>query len=301
MGSLTGRVAVVTGAGRGLGREHALRLAAEGARVVVNDPGVGGDGAGVDAGPAQQVVAEILAAGGEAVADTGRVDDFAAAKALVERAVETFGGLDVLVNNAGITRDATVVRMTEDEWDSVVSVHMKGHFATLHHAAAYWRDRVKAGHAVNASVVNTSSGSGLRGNPGQLNYAAAKAGIAAMTVVAARELERYGVRVNAIAPVARTRMTLETPGLAAKVAAPAAEDAFDVWDPANVSPLVAWLATEKCRASGQLLMIRGGRIDVYEGWTVAATHRADQRWTLEELDNALGGLPPGPPALVPSV
>lgn len=299
MGSLDGRVAIVTGAGRGLGRAHALLLAAEGARVVVNDPGVAGDGEGADGGPAQQVVAEIVAAGGEALADTGRVDDFDAAKALVDRAVDGFGGLDVLVNNAGITRDATVVRMTEAEWDSVVSVHLKGHFATLHHAAAHWRDRAKAGRPVNASVINTSSGSGLRGNPGQLNYAAAKAGIAAMTIVAARELERYGVRVNAIAPVARTRMTMETPGLADRLTA--TEGEFDAWDPANVSPLIAWLATGTCTANGQMLMIRGGRIDVYDGWSVRETHEHDGRWTPASLDAALGALPAGPPRLVPSV
>lgn len=299
MGSLDGRVAIVTGAGRGLGRAHALLLAAEGARVVVNDPGVAGDGEGADGGPAQQVVAEIVAAGGEALADTGRVDDFDAAKALVDRAVNDFGGLDVLVNNAGITRDATVVRMSEAEWDSVVSVHLKGHFATLHHAAAHWRDRAKAGRPVNASVINTSSGSGLRGNPGQLNYAAAKAGIAAMTIVAARELERYGVRVNAIAPVARTRMTMETPGLSDRLAA--TEGGFDAWDPANVSPLVAWLATGTCTANGQMLMIRGGRIDVYDGWSVRETHEHDGRWTPASLDAALGALPAGPPRLVPAV
>ncbi|MFE0425316.1 SDR family oxidoreductase [Streptomyces sp. NPDC058953] len=299
MGSLTGRVAIVTGAGRGLGREHALLLAAEGARVVVNDPGVAGDGSGTDEGPAQRVVAEIRAAGGDAVADTGRADDFAAAGALVERAVTAFGELHILVNNAGITRDATVARMTEQEWDAVISVHLKGHYATLHHAAAHWRRRARAGRPVKASVVNTSSGSGLRGNPGQLNYAAAKAGIAAMTIVAARELERYGVRVNAIAPVARTRMTLDTPGLAGKLAAHEGE--FDTWDPANVSPLVAWLAAEDCRANGQMLMIRGGRIDVYEGWTVRETHRHEGRWTPAGLDAALGGLPSAPPPLVPSV
>ncbi|MEU0990360.1 SDR family oxidoreductase [Streptomyces sp. NPDC005953] len=299
MGSLTGRVAIVTGAGRGLGREHALLLAAEGAKVVVNDSGVAGDGQGTDESPAHQVVAEIRAAGGQAVADTGRVDDFAAAGALVDRAVATFGELNVLVNNAGITRDATVATMTEQQWDSVISVHLKGHYAMLHHAAAHWRRRAKAGHSVKASVINTSSGSGLRGNPGQLNYAAAKAGIAAMTVVAARELERYGVRVNSIAPVARTRMTLNTPGLAAKLGS--REGEFDTWDPANVSPLVAWLAAENCLANGQMLMIRGGRIDVYEGWTVRETHEHEGRWTSADLDLALAALPSSAPPLVPSL
>ncbi|MEU9604648.1 SDR family oxidoreductase [Streptomyces sp. NPDC048057] len=299
MGSLEGRVAIVTGAGRGLGREHALLLAAEGASVVVNDPGIAGDGEGADQGPAHEVVAEILAAGGRAVADTGRADDFAAARAMVDRAVEHYGDLDILVNNAGVTRDATIAKMTEAEWDTVISVHLKGHFAPLHHAAAHWRERTRAGRAVRASVINTSSGSGLRGNPGQLNYAAAKAGIAAMTVVAARELERYGVRVNSIAPVARTRMTMGTPGLAEKLAP--REGEFDAWDPANVSPLVAWLAAKECRANGQLLMIRGGRIDVYDGWAVRETHQSPGRWTLTALDAALANLPSAPPTLVPSV
>ncbi|MFI6287438.1 citryl-CoA lyase [Streptomyces sp. NPDC051018] len=240
MGSLDGRVAVVTGAGRGLGREHALLLAAEGAKVVVNDPGVAGDGRNTDESPAHQVVAEIRAAGGEAVADTGPADDFAAAKNMIDLAVATFGDLHILVNNAGILRDATICKMTEDDWDAVVSVHMKGHFAPLHHAANHWRARTRAGHTVRASVINTSSTSGLRGNPGQFNYAAAKAGIAAMTLVAARELERYGVRVNAIAPVARTRMTLSTPGLGDKITH--SGPGFDPFDPANVSPVVAYLA-----------------------------------------------------------
>jgi NAD(P)-dependent dehydrogenase (short-subunit alcohol dehydrogenase family) len=299
MGHLEGRVAIVTGAGNGLGREHALLLAAEGAKVVVNDPGIAGGADGADAGVAQQVVDEITAAGGEAVADTGYVNDFAAAKALVERAVDTFGDLHVLVNNAGILRDNTICRMTESDWDSVISVHMKGHFAPLHHAATYWRARTKAGHQVRASVVNTSSGSGLRGNPGQFNYAAAKAGIAAMTLVAARELDRYGVRVNSLAPVARTRLTLATPGLGEKIAVKDGE--FDSWDPANVSPVVAWLATENCRANAQMLMVRGGRVDVFDGWTERETHERDSRWTVKELEAALGHLPSAAPTYNASV
>jgi NAD(P)-dependent dehydrogenase (short-subunit alcohol dehydrogenase family) len=286
MGHLDGRVAIITGAGEGLGRAHALRLAADGARVVVND---------VNAASAESVVDEVRAAGGAAIACVGRADSFADAKAMVDAAVDGLGGLHVLVNNAGITRDATVARMTEEQWDSVVSVHLKGHFGPLHHAAEYWRDQAKAGAELQASVVNTTSGSGLRGNPGQLNYAAAKAGIAAMTIVAARELERYGVRVNAIAPVARTRMTLDTPGVAERLAA--REGEFDSWDPANVSPVVSWLASARCGASGQLLMIRGGRIDVYDGWSVRETHEHDGRWTLDALDAALSALPDAPPVL----
>src|SRR5580704_5689722 len=197
MGALDDRVAVITGAGRGLGREHALLFAAEGAKVVVNDLGGGPDGSGADAGPADQVAAEIRAAGGEAVANGDDITSAAGAQRLVEQAISEFGALHVLVNNAGILRDRTIVNMTEQEWDDVVRVHLKGHFGPLHWAAAHWRERAKAGEQVNAAVVNTSSGSGLHGNAGQANYSAAKAGIAAMTVVAARELGRYGVRVNA--------------------------------------------------------------------------------------------------------
>ncbi|GAA5020060.1 SDR family oxidoreductase [Kitasatospora paranensis] len=299
MGSLEGRVAVVTGAGNGLGREHALLLAAEGAKVVVNDPGIAGGADAADASVAQQVVDEIRAAGGEAVAHTGYANDWADAKSMVDLAVETFGDLHILVNNAGILRDNTICRMSESDWDSVISVHMKGHFAPLHHAANHWREQTKAGRPVKASVINTASGSGLRGNPGQANYAAAKAAIATLSLVAARELERYGVRVNSLAPVARTRLTLATPGLGEKIAATG--EGFDTWDPANISPVVAWLATEGCQVNGQMLMVRGGRIDVYDGWTERETHERDSRWTVKELETALGHLPSGPPALNPSV
>lgn len=299
MGKLEGRVVIVTGAGRGLGREHALYLAAEGAKVVVNDPGVTGDGGGHDDGPAAEVVSDIRAAGGTAIADTGRVDDWAAAERLVDRAVGTFGGLDVLVNNAGILRDATIIKMTEQEWDSVLSVHLKGHFAMLHHAAAYWRSEDKAGRRPNAAVINTGSGSGLRGNPGQANYASAKSAIATLTIVGARELERYGVRCNAIAPVARTRLTLATPGLGERIAARDGE--FDTWHPANISPVVGWLGTAECTVNGQMMMIRGGRIDVYDGWTVRETHERESRWTIADLAGELGHLPSGPPPVDPSV
>jgi NAD(P)-dependent dehydrogenase (short-subunit alcohol dehydrogenase family) len=299
VGTLDGRVAIVTGGGNGLGRAYALLLAAEGAAVVVNDPGIAGGAEAANASVAQQVADEINAAGGRAVANTGYANDFWDAAGMVTQAVGEFGGLDILVNNAGVLRDNTIVRMTEQEWDDVISVHLKGHFAPLHHAAAYWRDQAKAGEPVKASVINTSSGSGLRGNPGQLNYAAAKAGIAAMTLVAARELERYGVRVNALAPVARTRLTLATPGLGAKIAATG--DGFDAWDPANVAPVVAWLAAEDCQVSGQVLMVRGGRVDVYDGWTERETHEREGRWTIEDLAAALKHLPAGPPELNPSV
>ncbi len=217
MGALDGRVAIITGAGRGIGREHALLLAAEGAKVVVNDLGGpvdgSGDGSGDDRSPAEQVVAEITEAGGEAIANADDVADWDGGKRLVDAAIDAFGDLHVLVNNAGILRDRVLVNMTEEDWDSVIHVHLKGHFVPTRHAAAYWREKSKAGEDVKASVINTSSTSGLLGNPGQSNYGAAKAGIGAFTVIAAQELSRYGVRVNAIAPAARTRMTESTPGL----------------------------------------------------------------------------------------
>ena len=220
MGALDGRIAIITGAGRGIGREYALLFAAEGAKVVVNDLGGSLDGSGDDVSAAQQVVDEITAAGGQAVANHDDVTDWEGGKRLVDTAIETFGDLHVLVNNAGILRDRVLVNMSEAEWDAVIHVHLKGHFVPTRHAAAYWREQTKAGKEVKASVINTSSTSGLLGNPGQTNYGAAKAGIAAFTTIAATELTRYGVRVNALAPNARTRMTVETPGLADIVAAP---------------------------------------------------------------------------------
>jgi NAD(P)-dependent dehydrogenase (short-subunit alcohol dehydrogenase family) len=283
MGALDGRIAVITGAGRGIGREHALLFAAEGARVVVNDLGGTVDGSGDDRSPAQQVVDEITAAGGEAVANADDITDWEGGKRLIDTAVEAFGDLHVLVNNAGILRDRMLVNMTEADWDSVVHVHLKGHFVPTRHAAAYWRERTKAGHAVKAAVVNTSSTSGLLGNPGQSNYGAAKAGIAAFTTIAAEELVRYGVRVNAIAPAARTRMTEQTPGLSDIVQAPADASAFDSWNPANVSPLVAYLATEDCPATGKVYFIQGGQIRMFQPWTMTDTLEKDDRWTVAEL------------------
>src|SRR5215203_3683586 len=241
MGALDGRVAIITGAGRGIGREHALLFASEGAKVVVNDLGGAIDGSGDDRTPAQQVVDEIKGMGGEAVANADNVADWEGGQRLVNAAIEAFGDLHVLVNNAGILRDRVLVNMTEEEWDAVIHVHLKGHFVPTRWAAAYWREKSKAGEQVKASVINTSSTSGLLGNPGQSNYGAAKSGIASFSVITAQELGRYGVRVNCIAPAARTRLTEATPGLGEVVAAPS--EGFDVWDPANVSPLVAYLAT----------------------------------------------------------
>jgi NAD(P)-dependent dehydrogenase (short-subunit alcohol dehydrogenase family) len=283
MGALDGRVAVITGAGRGIGREHALLFAAEGARVVVNDLGGSMDGSGDDRSPAEQVVAEITAAGGEAVANGDDITSWEGGEHLIASTVEAFGDLHVLVNNAGILRDRVLVNMTEEEWDRVITVHLKGHFVPLRHAAAYWRERSKAGTEVRASVINTSSTSGLLGNPGQSNYGAAKAGIAAFTVIAAQELARYGVRVNAIAPAARTRMTEATPGLSDLVRAPSDEGQFDVWAPGNVSPLVGYLATEDCPATGRVFFVQGGTVRTFENWKMTDTLDRPARWTVDEL------------------
>jgi NAD(P)-dependent dehydrogenase (short-subunit alcohol dehydrogenase family) len=280
--TLDGRIAVVTGAGRGLGREHALLLAAEGARVVVND---------LDPEPAQQVVDEIVAAGGVAVATPGDVADWATGRRLVATAVETFGDLHVLVNNAGNLADRYLVTMGEDDWDSVVRTHLKGHFVPTRWAAAWWRDQARTGRDVRASVVCTSSTSGLAGNPGQANYGAAKAGIAAFTVIAAAELARYGVRVNAIAPLARTRLTEQAPGLAERVAAPADPAVFDAWHPANVSPVVAWLAAADCEVTGRVFLVHGGKVQPYRPWTPAVGVDKGGRWSPAELAAALGFRP----------
>jgi NAD(P)-dependent dehydrogenase (short-subunit alcohol dehydrogenase family) len=287
MGLLDERVAIITGAGRGIGREHALLFAAEGARVVVNDLGGTVDGAGDDRTPAQQVVDEIRSAGGDALANSDDVAKFDGAKHLIDFAVESFGDLHVLVNNAGILRDKMLVNMSEQDWDAVIHVHLKGHFAPTRHAAAYWRERAKAGEEVRACVVNTSSTSGLLGNPGQSNYGAAKAGIAAFTVIAASELSRYGVRVNAIAPAARTRMTEQTPGLGDIVKPPSDPAQFDVWDPANVSPLVAYLSTESCPYNGKVFYIQGGQVRLFRPWTMAETIDKRDRWTVAELEDRM--------------
>jgi NAD(P)-dependent dehydrogenase (short-subunit alcohol dehydrogenase family) len=292
MGALDGRTAIITGAGRGIGREHALLFAAEGANVVVNDLGGAVDGSGDDRSPAQQVVDEIVAAGGRAVANADDVCDWEGGQRLIATAVEAFGDLHVLVNNAGILRDRVLVNMSEADWDSVVQVHLKGHFVPTRHAAAYWRQQTKEGKEVRASVINTSSTSGLLGNPGQANYGAAKAGIAAFTVIAAEELIRYGIRVNAIAPAARTRMTEQTPGLADIVQAPRDPAVFDSWDPANVSPLAAYLATESCPATGRVFFVQGGQVRLFQPWTMTESIDRDGRWTVSGLQaemHRLGG------------
>ncbi|MGW0698361.1 SDR family oxidoreductase [Streptomyces sp. NPDC002867] len=279
-GICTGRVTVVTGAGRGLGRAHALAFAAEGARVVVNDLGVGLDGTGGVCGPAQQVVDEIRALGGQAVAHGGDIATAEGAASLIATAVDAFGRLDTLVNNAGFLRDRMLVNLDEDDWDAVMRVHLKGHFLPLRHAAAHWRAEAKAGRTPEARVINTSSGAGLLGSVGQGNYAAAKAGIVGLTLVASAEMARYGVQVNAIAPVARTRMTERT--FADTMAAPQ-DGAFDAMDPQNVSPLVVWLGSSaSAGVTGRVFEAEAGRITVMEGWRPGPTADKGARWTPAE-------------------
>jgi NAD(P)-dependent dehydrogenase (short-subunit alcohol dehydrogenase family) len=290
MGSLENRVVVITGAGRGIGRAHALLFAAEGAKVVVNDLGGTNAGEGADAEPAQQVAEEIHAAGGTAVANTDSVAEFDGAKGIVDQAVAEFGGLDIVVNNAGILRDSFLPGITEAQWDAVIGVHLKGHFNLLHHAAAYWKQQSKAGNQPNAAVINTASASGTFSViPGQANYGAAKAGIAAMTLVAAGELERYGVRVNAIAPVARTRLTLATPGMGAIFAEEVPKGEFDAFSPDNIAPIAAYLAGEKCPLTGQVLAVQGGAVSRLQGWTITESVEVDGPWVLDDLASKLDG------------
>ncbi len=294
MPDLSGKVAIVTGAGRGIGRAHALGLARAGARVVVNDLGAALSGEGSDATPAEQVVEEIRDAGGEAAANGENVADFAGAQRLVRQGLEEFGRLDILVNNAGILRDRMLVNMTEEEWDSVIAVHLKGHFAPTRHAAAYWRERSKSGEEVRGRVVNTSSPSGVFGNVGQANYGAAKAGIAAFTVIAAQELQRYGVTVNCLAPNARTRMTEETFQMGR------AGDGFDPLDPTNVAAVaVALCADEAQEITGQVLHVWGGAVNVLRGWSASELLDAPEGWDPDALLGQLrarfpdGAAPPG--------
>lgn len=287
MGALDGKVAVITGAGRGIGREHALLFAAEGAAVVVNDRGGSNAGEGDDVGPAQQTVHDIVAAGGRAVANDGDISSWDGAKSLVEQAVSEFGGLDAVVNNAGILRDGFIAGLSEADWDSVIAVHLKGHFSVLRHAAEYWKAQSKAGIQPTAAVVNTASASGTTlPNAGQVNYGAAKAAIAAMTLVAADELGRYGVRANAIAPIARTRLTLATPGMGAMIAAEheaLAEGEFDAFSPANISPLVAYLASDACAITGKVFAVQGGAISELAGWHDVRTIETDGPWVIDDI------------------
>ena len=292
MGLVDGRVVIVTGAGGGIGRAHALAFAAEGARVVVNDIGVGLDGSPAGGGSAaQSVVDEITSAGGEAVANGSNIADWGQAADLIQTAVDTFGGLDVLVNNAGIVRDRMIANTSEEEFDAVIAVHLKGHFATTRHAGAYWRGLVKEGKAgadsLNARIINTSSGAGLQGSVGQGNYSAAKAGIAALTLVAAAEMGRYGVTVNAIAPSARTRMT-ET--VFADMMSTQEQD-FDAMAPENISPLVVWLGSAESRdVTGRVFEVEGGIVRVAEGWARGAEVDKGARWDPAELGPVVADL-----------
>jgi NAD(P)-dependent dehydrogenase (short-subunit alcohol dehydrogenase family) len=282
-GVVEGRIVVVTGAGNGIGRAHALLFAAEGAKVVVNDLGGARDGSGASAGPAQAVVDEITAVGGQAVANTDDISTWAGAQNLIQTAIDTFGGLDVLVNNAGILRDRMLANMTEAEWDAVIQVHLKGTFGPSHFAAAYWRDQSKAGNQPDARIINTSSPSGIFGNLGQTNYGAAKAGIAAFTIIAAGELGRYGVTVNAIAPTAHTRMTEDLGGFNN-----ADEALRAALAPENISPLVVWLGSaESAPISGRVFGVTGNKISVAEGWVYGPTTDRSERWLPGELGEVI--------------
>ncbi len=284
-----GRVVIVTGAGRGLGRAHALAFAAEGAKVVVNDVGAELDGTGGSAGPAGEVVEAIRAAGGEALANGDDVSSWAGAEHLVAAAVDGFGHLDVVVNNAGVVRDRMFANATEDEFDAVVAVHLKGHFAVARHAAAHWRDRAKAGEAVDARIVNTTSGAGLQGSVGQAAYSAAKGAIASLTLVQAAELGRYGVTANAIAPSARTRMTEGV--FTEMMATPDEPDAFDAMAPENVSPLVVWLGSPAgAGVTGRVFEVEGGKVAVADGWHHGPPVDKGDRWRPAELGDVVARL-----------
>jgi NAD(P)-dependent dehydrogenase (short-subunit alcohol dehydrogenase family) len=284
MGSLDGQVVVVTGGGGGLGREHALLIAAEGARVVVDDVGCAPDGTGADPGRARSVVAEIEAAGGQAVASSADVRTTTGAEELLTLALDAFGAVDGVVANAGILRDRMFVNMTDEEWDDVIAGQLRSTFSTVRVFAGHWRDRAKAGEQPTASIVTVSSTSGLIGQAGQSNYGAAKAGIAAMSTILAGEISRYGVRVNSVVPVARTRMTADLPALRDTFAAPDDPDTFDLYHPGNVSPLVAWLVSRSCQLTGRTFYAKGGEIREFVPWSYGRTIDKGGRWTVAELD-----------------
>ena len=293
MGILDGKVAIVTGAGRGIGRGEALLLAAEGARVVVNDVGGEWDGSGQDPRPASEVVEEIAAAGGEAVGNYEDISEPEGARGALKLALDTWGQIDCLVNNAGILRDRMTFNMSAEEWDAVMKVHLRGTFLCTQAICSHWRERSKAGEQVTGRIVNTSSTSGLLGNAGQSNYGAAKAGIAGFTQIVAMEMSRYGVTVNAIAPGARTRMTEKTFG---ELATP--EGQFDPLDPENVAPLVAYLCSDQAgHINGQVFGITGGLVQLYQGWTPVSELDKGSRWEPKELADRMAELFDGRPTV----
>jgi len=285
MGHLQDKIAIVTGAGRGIGREHALLMAREGAKVVVNDLGGAEDGSGEDAGPAHAVADEIVAAGGEAIANGGDVSDYESAQRIVAETVDAFGRVDIVVNNAGILRDSVIINTSAADWQVVIDVNLSGTFLVLQAAARHWRDRSKSGEDVAAAVVNTSSESGLFANPGQANYASAKAGVATLTQVAAKELSRYGVRVNAILPRARTRLTKDIIG----DSDPDDRAAFDRWEPGHVSPMVAYLCSPSCEMTGEVFLVGGSRVQRIRPWEKDTNWILDNdgRWSLDDLIRAV--------------
>lgn len=290
-GICDGRVVAITGAGRGLGREYALEFARQGARVVVNDLGGSSEGGGASTGPAQEVVEEIKALGGEAVANTDDISDFDGAQCFIATAIDAFDGLDTLVNNAGILRDRTIANMSIEEWDSVIRVHLRGTFAPTRWAAEFWRERAKNGEPVDARLINTSSSSGLYANPGQANYAAAKAGIATFTLIASQELGRYGVLANAIYPTALSRLTEDVFTKVGLVTGDEPEGEFSEFDPSNVAPVVTWLGCDRSAGiTGQVFGVRGGSIVLAENWRKGPSVEVDRRWDAAELDDVIPGL-----------
>ena len=295
MGICDDRVVLITGAGRGLGRAHALAFAAEGAKVVVNDVGADLAGEGSDASPAQEVVDQIIAAGGDAIVNADDVADHSAAGNMIASAIDTFGRLDTLVCNAGIVRDRMIVNMSVDEWDAVIHVHLRGTFCPVRHAAGYWREMSKAGTPVDARIVTTSSGAGLFGSVSQANYSAAKAGIATFTTIAAAELGRYGVVANGIAPSARSRMTEDA--FVDMMRKP--ESGFDAMDPANVSPVVVWLGSGECNVSGRLFEIAGGELSVADGWQHGVVFDKRTRFEPAEVGAVVADLVRDAPAPAP--
>ncbi len=289
MGHLDGRVIAITGAAGGLGSAYARACAEQGARLVLNDIGAMRDGSGFDPEIVQGVVDEVTSLGVDAVGNAEDITTMDGARRTLEQAIDTFGRVDGLVNSGGLLRDRMFVSQTEEDWDAIMVGHLRGHFAPMQTFAAHWRELAKRGETPDAAIVTTTSNAGLFSQPGQSNYAAAKAGIAGLTVTVADELERYGVRVNAISPAARTRMTTEVEAMAAMVAAPDDPDAFDVFDPANVASVVAWLLSPTCTATGQVVFVRGGELKVLKGWRYDTELDRDGQWTLEALDAQFSG------------